>query len=261
MRRFHALEWEDLRWFPNSWRDYGTDYLMFIATRFDIYKPIVPFLKKGIESSGSNVWVDCASGGGGSVVNLADHLKKDIPDLKIVLTDFYPNQKAFERTKQMNPEVFTYETTSVDARSLPNHLRSNFRTLFGSFHHFRPTDAQKILQDAVDQGAPIGIFEPVGRNLPSFISMLFVILNVLILTPFIRPVRWTVLPFIYLIPIIPLFILWDGLASIFRIYSEKELKEMVSRVSGNEKYNWEIGKIQKGPSPIYYLLGTKKTEL
>jgi hypothetical protein len=52
MKRFHALEWEDLPWFPASWRDYGTDYLKFIATKFDIYRPIIPILKKGIGASG-----------------------------------------------------------------------------------------------------------------------------------------------------------------------------------------------------------------
>jgi hypothetical protein len=45
MKRFHALEWEDLQWFPTSWRDYGTDYLKFIATKFNIYKPILPLMQ------------------------------------------------------------------------------------------------------------------------------------------------------------------------------------------------------------------------
>lgn len=257
MKRFHALEWEDLNWFPKSWRDYGTDYLRFIAVKFDIYKSIIPILKKGIEKSGDTTWVDCASGGGGGLLNLARDLKKEIPDLKIVLTDFYPNIKSFERTKKENDNVFQFEDSSIDAINLPSKFHTNFRTLFGAFHHFRPQDAQKILQNAVDTKSPVAIFEPVGRNVGSWLSMIFVPLNVLILTPFIRPVRWSVLPFIYLLPIIPLYILWDGIASILRTYSEKELKEMVSKLDNSETFEWEIGKT-KGAAAIYYLIGYKK---
>jgi hypothetical protein len=74
MKRIHLLEWEDLQWFPKSWRDYGTDYLRFIATKFDIYKPILPIIRKGIDASGSSNWIDCASGGGSSILSLAKSL-------------------------------------------------------------------------------------------------------------------------------------------------------------------------------------------
>ena len=65
MNRIHALEWEDLRYFPRSWRDYGTDYLHFIAMKFELYKPVLPLINEALEKSGQQEWVDCASGGGG----------------------------------------------------------------------------------------------------------------------------------------------------------------------------------------------------
>ncbi|MBK6902858.1 MAG: hypothetical protein IPH04_08615 [Saprospirales bacterium] len=257
MKRIHALEWEDLRWFPSSWRDYGTDYLRFIATKFDIYKPLLDIIRDSLDKSAGPEWVDCASGGGSGLINLARALQVEKPDLKITLTDFYPNIKAFERTQQALPTVFNYENNSVDARDLPKNLQGKFRTIFGAFHHFRPNDARAILQDAVNSNSPIAIFEPVGRNFGSWVSMIFVPLNVLLFTPFIRPVRWNVLPFIYLLPIIPLYILWDGIASILRTYSEKELRELVASVNNSDAFVWEIGKT-KGPMPIHYLVGNKK---
>lgn len=257
MKRIHLLEWEDLQWFPKSWRDYGTDYLRFIATKFDIYKPILPIIRKGIDASGSSNWIDCASGGGSSILSLAKSLHSEKPDLKITLTDYYPNIAAFNRTKSEFPEVITFESGSVDATNVPTHLQGKFISIFGAFHHFRPKQAQQILQNAVDNHSPITVFEPVGRNFGSFFSMLFVILNVLIFTPFIRPVRWEVLPFIYIIPIIPLYILWDGIASIFRTYSQPELREMVKSLNDTDTFEWEIGKTS-GPMPIHYLYGIPK---
>ncbi len=92
----------------------------------------------------------------------------------------------------------------------------------------------------------------------SFVSMLFVILNVLVLTPFIRPVRWQVLPFIYILPLIPLYIMWDGIASIFRTYSKAELTELISGLENTTSFDWELGEKKSGPMRIYYLLGTLK---
>jgi len=89
--------------------------------------------------------------------------------------------------------------------------------------------------------------------------MLFVPINVLIFTLFIRPVRWNVLPFIYLIPLIPLYILWDGIASILRTYSQKELNEMVASLNNSDDYEWEISKTS-GKMPINYLIGYKKDD-
>lgn len=257
MSRYHALEWEDLQWFPTSWRDYGTDYLKFIATRFNIYRPILPLMQKCLLKSDQEHWVDLASGGGSGLICLAKDLKKDIPHLKITLTDYYPNIKAFERLIAEVPNTLSYENSSVDAAQPPQKMQGALQTIFGAFHHFRPEKARQILQNAVNTNTTIAIFEPVGRNFGSWLSMFFVPLNVLIFTLFIRPVRWKVLPFIYLILIVPLFILWDGIASILRTYSEKELKQIVNSLENTDTYEWEIGK-SAGQIPIYYLLGIKK---
>lgn len=258
MKRLHALEWEDLHEFPNSWRDYGTDYLKFIAIKFNIYKPVLPLMQKCLDKSGQNHWVDLASGGGSGLICLAKDLKKDNPTLKIVLTDYYPNLQAFENLSKEVPNTFHYERSSVDATHTPKHLQGSVQTIFGAYHHFRPNKARQILQNAVDTKTTIAIFEPVGRNIGSWMSMLFVPLNVLIFTFFIRPVRWKVLPFIYLIPLIPLYILWDGIASILRTYSEQELHDLVNSLEHSETYKWEIGKTE-GKMPIHYLIGYRKS--
>jgi hypothetical protein len=99
--------------------------------------------------------------------------------------------------------------------------------MFGAFNHMKELMASKILQQAVDDNTPIAIFKRLSRNAAAFISMLFVPLNVWLFTPFIRPVHWQVLPFIYLIPIIPLYILRDGVASILRMYSKPELEALL----------------------------------
>ena len=118
------------------------------ADTFDLYECIIPIIKKGIESSAGNTIVDIASGSGGGLVKVAEHLKKSIPHLKIILSDFHPNIDAFRRSKVKHPNVFGYVKASVNAMDIPKYSKG-FRTQFLSFHHFKPTDAKAILQNAI----------------------------------------------------------------------------------------------------------------
>ncbi|MCL6267924.1 hypothetical protein [Flagellimonas myxillae] len=256
MGRIHLFEFEDQKWFPSFLRDYGTDFLQFLSNKTKLYKPILPVLEKGLEANGTNQILDLGSGGGGGLLWLNSELKKSRPDLKIVLTDFYPNLQAFEFTKKQ-AHNFEYIATAVDARKVPTHLKG-FRTQFLSLHHFRPKDAKLILQNAVDAKSVIGVFEAQERSLSSLLAMLFSPISVLLSTPFIRPFKWGRILFTYLIPIVPLFVLWDGVISSLRTYSVKEMKALVAELDGGDSYTWEIERVKSGPGVILYLLGTPK---
>lgn len=256
MSRIHLFEFEDLSWFPSFLRNYGTDFLQFMSNKLKIYQAIVPILKKGIEQSGQDQIVDLGSGGGGGWLWLNEQLRNDIPNLKILLTDYYPNASAFEYTRKQ-ADNFEYVDRSVDARNVPSELKG-IRTLFLVLHHFRPADAQQILQNAVDTGSGIAVFEAQERSLAAFIGMLVSPISVLVTTPFIRPFKWGRILFTYIIPLVPLLTLWDGMVSALRTYSVKEMNELVAKLDHYDTFDWEIGKVKSGPATILYLLGTKK---
>lgn len=221
-----------------------------------MYKPILPLLKKGLKSTDSNRIVDLGSGGGGGLLWLNEELKKTIPDLKVVMTDYFPNIEAFERTKR-KAENFEFITNPVDAREVPSELMG-LRTQFLSLHHFKPKDASRILQNALDTNQPIAIFEAQERSLPSLIAMFFSPITLLLTTPFIKPFKIGRIIFTYLIPLVPLFVWWDGIVSSLRTYSVDEMNDLVNNLSGKERYDWEIGKLKSGPGTILYLMGTAK---
>lgn len=258
MGRIHLFEFEDQKWFPSFLRNYGTDFLQFLSNKAKIYKPIIPILERGLTAYGKNTIIDLASGGGGGLLWLNEELLKTHPDLKIVLTDYFPNRSAFEYTKQQAPN-FEYINTSIDARKVPESLKG-LRTQFLSLHHFGPKDAQAILQNAVDSETPIAIFEAQERSFPSILAMVFSPISVWFTTPFIRPLKWGRLLFTYLIPIVPLFVLWDGVVSCLRTYSVDEMTALVEHLENKDSFNWEINRIKSGPGVVLYLLGTKKQE-
>lgn len=256
MARIHLFEFEDLKWFPGFLRNYGTDFLQFLSNTTKMYKPVIPIIEKGLKASGSKQIIDLGSGGGGGLIWLNSQLCKDIPDLKIVLTDYYPNISAFEYTKKQ-ADNFEYIEQPVDARNVPPELKG-LRTQFLSLHHFRPNDAKRILQNAVNSGSAIAIFEGQERSFPSILAMVLSPISVLLTTLFIRPLKIGRIIFTYIIPIVPLFVMWDGIVSSLRTYSIKEMKALVESLENKDSFNWEINKVKSGPSVILYLLGTKK---
>lgn len=259
MGRIHLFELEDQPWFPSTLRNFGTDFLRILADKTKMYDVIVPLITTALQNKDEHIIVDLASGGGGGLPSIAGDVKKEISNLKIFLTDYYPNIPAFKAIKKEQPGVFDYVEYQVDATNVPPNLKG-LRTQFASFHHFRPDIAKQILQNAVDSNESIAIFEGLERSIKGFISVLLSPLTVFIITPIIRPFSFQRLIFTYIIPVIPLFVLWDGIVSCFRIYSVKEMEKLVNQLKNKESYEWQIGKIKKGPGVVLYLLGTRKTE-
>jgi len=268
MRRVQFIELHEQSWFPSSIRDGITDALQFGLNLLNAYDPIAPLLRGTLDSARSrtnfghsNVGqavVDLCSGGGGPWFDLSRKLQSrtpsgDPPARRIWLTDKYPNLDAFQTIGAGSENHITHYPGSVDAMAVPPELKG-FRTMFTSFHHFSPEEARAILQNAVDAAEGIGIFEITRRASSTIGLMIAWVLLLFVCTPWIRPFRWSRLLWTYLVPIIPLVLLFDGVVSCLRTYRPGELRAMVAELKAS-KYRWEIGEQLGGKAPITYLIG------
>ena len=252
MARPALFEFEDLAWFPKSIRDAGTDYLQ-LMWEAGAYKPIVPRLRDALVKTGSQRILDLASGGGGPVVAVYKALVKTGTTVRITLSDKFPNLAAFNYARERTNGGVDYVEEPVDATAVPSHL-PGFRTIFTSLHHSPPELVQRMLQDAVDRRCPIGVFDMTARTLPpaSFLLLGNPVAE-LLTRPFVRPFRWRSLFFTYIVPVIPLFVAWDGFVSGLRLYSVRQLQEIVQSLPPND-YVWEIG-AERFPRSITHLIG------
>ncbi len=89
--------------------------------------------------------------------------------------------------------------------------------------------------------------------------MIFSPLSVIFTTPFIKPFKIGRIVFTYLIPILPILIMWDGIISCFRTYSVKEMNELVNLLHQADTYDWQIGKKGNRAIKILHLIGTPKS--
>ncbi len=256
MSRVHLFEFEDQKWFPTFLRNYMTDFLQFLTNKGKMFQPIIPLLKDEIEKSDTDQIIDLGSGGGGGLLWIASEIQKSKPSLKILMTDLYPNISAFKYTKKQG-ENFDYLDYPVDARNIPADLKG-LRTQFLSLHHFKPEDVKKILQNAIDSKSSIAIFEGQERSLASIFAMVFSPISVLLITPFIRPFKLGRIIFTYLIPLVPIFVLWDGIVSSLRTYSVKEMELLIEELNNKDDYKWKVGRIKSGMALNLYLIGSLK---
>lgn len=246
------FEFMDLAWFPESMRGAETDYLRFMWEA-GAYKPIVPRLKAALVEIGSEQVLDLASGGGGPVVAIYKELIRIGCEVRITLSDRFPNLAAFKSTQERTEGAIQFVEEPVDATAVPAHLEG-FRTLFGSLHHFPPGIVRRMLGDAVAQRRPIGIFDATAKTPPPLsMALLGNPLAMLLAMPWVRPFRWRRLLWTYVIPVVPLCFTWDAVVSGLRLYSVDELRGIVEGLSPND-YQWDIG-AEGFPRSITYLVG------
>ena len=254
--RLHLFELEDQNWFPTILRDLATDYLCFIQETFGLHRAVVPILAEVLRKTGHRQIIDLCSGGGGPLLEIQKALAVNGLDTRIIMTDRFPNLAAFERIEQASREQISFVSENVDARCVPQRLRG-LRTIFNSFHHFRQSEARRILRDAMEAKQPIAIFEyPERAILIVLVTLLLTPFLVALATPFIRPFRWQRLLLTYVLPLIPLICWWDGIVSHLRAYTVAELKAMTKESPAN-LYQWHTGAVSLPGSVghLTYLVG------
>lgn len=268
--RAHLVEIAETAWCPSVIRDGVTDYLQHVIATTQPYAPATELLRNALATTshagtshasaretargGTHTApriIDLGSGGGGPWRTLASALG---PSVDVLLTDAYPNVAAFATLEQVTQGRVRGDATPRRADAIPPEW-GGLRTMFSAFHHLRPADAIALLRSTTEAGHPIAIFEATRRSVPAMLLTLITPLLVLAMTPAIRPIRWSRLLFTYLIPLIPLTVLFDGLVSCWRTYTPDELLAL-ARLAAPSGVRWQSGVIGSGPIPVTYLIGT-----
>jgi hypothetical protein len=141
---------------------------------------------------------------------------------------------------------------------VPPHLEG-FRTIFSSFHHFRPDEAIEVLRDCADRGVGVGVFEAQSRTLWSLLFFLLYLPFTFAAVPLVRPWSGSRLFWTYLVPLLPLVITLDALVSCLRSYDVGELEALAAEAFG-DRMELEIGRVRARRVPLWvtYLIATPR---
>ncbi|KAI8588643.1 hypothetical protein BDZ88DRAFT_444463 [Geranomyces variabilis] len=248
--RLHLIEFHEQPWVPSVIRhsvsrvltafwesDFG-EPLLTILTTAGFTSPInavLPPIRRAVARSGASCVMDSCSGSGGPVPAIERTYNASVQAgssdrVDFYMTDLFPDVRAWQQAAAGRSRLKFIEN-SVDATNPPATVRNMkaFRAFFLSFHHFDDVLAKRVVKSAMANGDGIGIFELQSRTLVTLLSlvMLFPItMIVTLLTPGLR-CSWTHLFFTFVLPIVPLIVMVDGITSALRTRTPQEILTMV----------------------------------
>lgn len=254
--RLHLFELEDSPLLPSLLRDMMTEYLHWVMDSAGPYDPAAAHIASLLRAAGTTRVVDLASGGAGPWPRLLPQVTAILGTApQVTLTDLHPNVTAFARAERSSNGAIRGHAAPVNATAVPSSL-PGVRTMFTGLHHLSPDQVRALMRDAAGQRQPFVAFELTRRSVPGVLLMLASLLLVLVSAPFIRPFRLERLVLTWLIPILPLFIVWDGVVSALRTYTRDELRAFAVEVA-SDGYAWEVGEAQSASMrmPVTFIVG------
>jgi hypothetical protein len=253
--RLQLFEFNDQPWVPAALRDTIVESLTRTLQWGRILDNLLDPLLVFLEKAGTERILDLGSGAGGPADALATAAARHGRPLHIVLTDLFPRVETWRRICLSHPGVIELVDEPVDATHIPLDLsEGRARVIINTFHHFPEPAARAVIADAIASRAPFFMAEGFERNPLGFAAFAPVGLPSLALSPFYaRDMRLARAALVWASPIALLASIWDGLVSTLRVYTEDELREMVSH---DDTYDWTYGTYDFAPfGRGYYFYG------
>jgi len=222
--RLQLFEFCDLSWFHGLPREMFQDYLRLVHVLVHPYHDLAPKFAAWAQRYGFSEFLDLCSGAGGHIVSMHETaVSRELP--KFILSDLYPQLGKFALLRdRFGSEKIDFIEEAVPAVNVPSKEKAiRARCLFTAFHHFKPVDAEKILNSALDECDALFIAEFFERKLQSLLVMPFGIIGSILL-PFCGTFS---LRRVLLSPIVALIGVHDGLVSVLRTYSLEEIFKMI----------------------------------
>ncbi|KAI0830407.1 hypothetical protein F5Y06DRAFT_290705 [Hypoxylon sp. FL0890] len=166
-----------------------------------------------------------------------------------VLTDLHPHVESWEAAAKKSDRL-TYVSHPVDAAHAPADLlrrygrkgengKGIFRLFNLAFHHFDDDLARSILKNTVETSEGFGIFELQDRTPTGLLTCFAFGFFIFLIAPLLywwSPLR---LFWIYVVPIVPFVLVFDGLISCLRTRTADEVEALL-RTCGADTEDWEI---------------------
>jgi len=254
--RLQLFEFTDLPGLPRPLRRWLGDYLRGVLTLSRLFEPAAPRIAALLRAAGTDQVVDLCSGAGGPWPALAPRIEEELGGpVHVVLTDLHPDASTWRWLASAATRGVEGHPGPVPANHVPDAL-PGVRTVFDGLHHLRPPEARAVLADAARRGVPFLAGEAVERSVPGLAGVLLSPFLVWLVTPFLRPVSPARLACTYLLPIVPLLVLWDGVVSVLRCYRPDELLALCRDLPGS--LDWRVERSRRHGPAATFLVGTPR---
>jgi hypothetical protein len=254
--RLQLFEFTDLPGLPRPLRRWLGDYLRGVLTLSRLFEPAAPRIAGLLRAAGTDRVVDLCSGAGGPWPALAPRIEEALGGpVQVVLTDLHPDASTWRWLAAAASRGVAGHPGPVPADDVPDAL-GGVRTVFDGLHHLRPAAVRAVLADAARRGVPFLAGEAVERSVPGLVGVLLSPILVWLVTPFLRPVSPARIACTYLLPIVPVLVLWDGVVSVLRCYRPEELLALARDLPGS--LEWRVERARPHGPAATFLVGTPR---
>jgi len=252
--RVQWFEFHEQHWMPSSLRHAITRSITFDMWFLGCFRgELLRRFARWLERTGADQVLDIGSGAGGPVLALVRGLLRDgIEPPRFFLSDLYPDVGRYAAVSDRTPvwgdgdsRFVSFVHDPVDALAEPLAVDQRFFTLVNITHHFPPALLKRILGNLVRQGRGVFIIESFYRSLRFFPLMVASLLPSWLAPLMLRPFSWPHLVFGTVVPLVPLLMAHDGLATVLRSYNPDEWRALVAELPA-EGYEWEIDRMRTG---------------
>jgi hypothetical protein len=207
-----------------------------------ILKSKVASLINAMDPGSAFELIEMGTGGGDQILTLS---KKLDPRITIVATDKFP-QVDLWKEKFQNAKNISWRTESISFENMDQALNGSNSVLFFNcaFHHMENEKIKTFLNNTAARGISILIVEPMERN---FLGLFFGAMGGLLAPLTIlnrdisvaRRLRFLILG--WLIPVIPLSNMHDGILSALRQKSDEEWKDIGKEFNYSVHFSKNLG--------------------
>ena len=229
--RIQSFEFGDISSIPKCYHNYLRSLMSLLYEYFKIHKLWIPVIRDFYQSIHSEVIMDpCA--GSGHVNFLLEKEFRDEKEIKFILSDFMTNRAPMFSKKineHRNPRL-KYVEKSVDVLNMKEDELKIPKMFINSFHHFNKEQVSKILSSHARTGTDVLVLEYCRKTFLNFVSIFLGPIIGMLLFPFIVKKEDFLLSFlfVFIISIIPIMLLWDGIVSSLRTYGASDIREILT---------------------------------
>ena len=235
MPSLHLFEFMDLPGLPESLRTTVREVLEICLGEppRSYYDWVVQALLHRAEQERLHTIVELGAGTAPLSHRLVAVVKETGRALTVEVSDLYPDVPLYRSLEEQFPGVIRGRTQPLDFSQPIEFPPGTLLALSGSFHHLPPEKRQAVLECLAKQR--VAIFEPLQRNPISMFTSFGGLLPGLMAPLYYlrkrkgghaRRMFWC-----WLAPAAPLIIIWDGLVSCLRCWTESEWRQALERTS------------------------------
>jgi hypothetical protein len=232
MQTQFLFEFMDLTWVPSGLRATILDVLECCLgpSPRRYYEWVAREILNLVEDGSVHTIVELGAGAAPITHELAKSLNGH-KGISLRVSDLSPNKALYQTLEEKYPDLIQTDQRSVDFSRPMDFPPGSLLVLSGTIHHLPPAARRHALEAL--SAYRVAIFEPLRRNPASlFLSLLGIFSGLATPLQFWnqRPGNWRRVLWCWLVPLAPFMIVWDGIVSCLRCWTDEEWKEYLALV-------------------------------